>query len=87
MGPITASRASHELNLLLDHAGEPLARVDGVDVPEHLLRAEMVAQRVPEAARVRPTVLPPIADEDAAHIGPPPVPRLQINGDDMPHIQ
>ena len=38
-------------HFLLDHAGEPLTRVDSVDVPEHLIRAEMVAQRVPEAAR------------------------------------
>ena len=38
-------------HFLLDHAGEPLTRVDSVDVPEHLIRAEMVAQRVPEAVR------------------------------------
>ena len=85
-GPDHGQQGLTRAHFLLDHAGEPLARVDSVDVPEHLIRAEMVAQRVPEAARVRPTVLPPIADEDSAHIGPPPASRLQINGDDMPDI-
>jgi hypothetical protein len=28
----------------------------------------------------------PIADEDAAHIGLPPAPRLQLNDDDLPDI-
>jgi hypothetical protein len=67
-GPDHGQQRLTRANLPLKYAGEPLARVDGVDVPKHLFCAEMMAQRVPEASRVRPTVLPPITDEDALPI-------------------
>jgi hypothetical protein len=73
-------------DFLLDQARKPFTRIDTVDIPKDLLRAETVAQRVPWAARGQPVVPPPIADEDAAHFGPPPAPRLQINGADLPDI-
>ena len=55
----------------VDYAGEPLARIDAVAVAEDLLFAEMVTQRIPQATRVQPAVIPPIADEDAAHMACP----------------
>ena len=70
VGPDHGQQGVAPTDLLLDDTRKPLARLNRVDVPEDLVRAKVAAQRVPKTARVRPSVLPPIADKDAAHIPP-----------------
>jgi hypothetical protein len=82
-GPDDGQHGVARAQLPVDSEGKPLARGDAVAVTEHLLRAETAEQRLPEAARLRATVVAPITDEDAAHLCPPPVPWLQVNGEYM----
>ena len=51
----------------LDHGGKALPGRDPVDVAEDLVLAEDSDQTVAQPAGVRRSVIPPVADDDAAH--------------------